>query len=974
MDHSYQSTLDTIAAAHSSNSTAQPLTSTIAYPNWLTTLWLLSICLLTSLLPLQTTQASPAHLDQWQQWILEEHPNVLCPRNYGNIKQHICAWPTTMTIDLNDFGASFQYSITVYREMLAPLPGNQRHWPQEVQVNGKNVPVGEQNGQPFVLLPPGQFTLEGVFKWQERPAQLQVPDKLALLKLTDKRRSLPVNRQGNQLLLRRIAEPKTEESQQQNDSLTLDVFHKLTDGVPMSVETRLQLAVSGKPREVTLGRALAGYQVLESIHSPLPARLEANGQLRVQLKAGQYVITLHSRTRGNVLEFSSRPRSEAWPEQEFWSFQSDQDIRTLSPPAEQTVDTSQIPLPPEWRQLPTYKVDKQTPLAFTRVSRGDTQPPENRLQVQRDLWLDFDGNGYTSRDQITGNMYQGWRLNSGPDVTPGRATVAGQPVLITQVNGQPGIEIRSPQVDLTAIGRLPDNPVLLATGWQADVDALQTTLHLPPGWRALHVAGVDNSQGTWLANWSLWDIFICLLLVVIIARVTNLPLAILSVAMLLLSYQEHNAPLTTWFILVIALALLSRVPAGKLKKLTLSISATTVLALVMILISFSIEQIRLAMYPHLERNFTPREFQSITATSSMDTGGTNSVRLSDQDNFESTTAIAIESDISGYKRKHKASPASPLASVAPSRYQIGKNDIIQTGPGLPRWQWQDIQLHWAGPVSQQQTITPYLAPPLVTRLWRLVSVALCVVLAAALIARLLPYWREYSRSASSNNNNNDNTPDATTNSSNLSTATAFAALTLGAAMFSTPDAFAQGNTGNSAFDPSLRNNLHTIIDLRDPPAHQPNYPPESYLKQLEQRLTRAPECGKACLSISNGIIQARSNTLTIQLRVDTLTHISLPLPEGQQAWRADKVTINGSAANALRRNKQGELITALPPGQHLIQIQTPLTNQPMPIYFPKPVHNLQFQGNGWHISGLIDGRAPSGAVEIRPSQAISTLR
>ena len=59
----------------------------------------------------------------------------------------------------------------------------------------------------------------------------------------------------------------------------IKVFRKISDSVPLTVTTRIELDVSGDQREQTLqGALLYGFEPV-SLASRLPARLDANGRL-----------------------------------------------------------------------------------------------------------------------------------------------------------------------------------------------------------------------------------------------------------------------------------------------------------------------------------------------------------------------------------------------------------------------------------------------------------------------------------------------------------------------------------------------------------------------------------------------------------------------------------------------------------------------------------------------------------------------
>jgi hypothetical protein len=254
-----------------------------------------------------------------------------------------------------------------------------------------------------------------------------------------------------------------------------------------------------------------------SLESPLPAQVEKDGRLKVQVKAGTWDIEFKARHHGPMKEIAVPP-SEAGDE--IWAFESRNDLRLVDLTGVPAVDPNQTTLPDDWKSYPAYRVKPGDRIAFGEKRRGDSDPRPDQLNLTRDLWLDFDGKGYTVRDAISGAMAKSSRLEAAKGLKLGRVSVNGKDQLITGLSeGRTGVEIREGQVSVLADSRLEGRSFKIpATGWAHVFQRVTENLHLPPGWRALAVIGADSVPNTWLNRWTLLEIFLVLVVALSFAK------------------------------------------------------------------------------------------------------------------------------------------------------------------------------------------------------------------------------------------------------------------------------------------------------------------------------------------------------------------------------------------------------------------------------------------------------------------------
>ena len=259
-------------------------------------------------------------------------------------------------------------------------------------------------------------------------------------------------------------------------------------------------------------------------------------------------------------------KSKDWPESEIWVFEARPDLRVVEIEQLSAIDASQTNLPEDWRNLPAYKINQGQAMGFKVIRRGDPEPEPNQLSINRRLWLDFDGKGYTVNDTINGKMTSGWRLNALPATQLGKVTLDGNNQLITQQAGtnKQGVEVRKGMIMLNADSRIKgDIDSMSAVGWEQSFHTVSAELNLPPGWRLLAAGGVDNVPDSWISRWTLLDLFLVLITALAMGRLWNHYWGALALVTLVIIWHEPGAPHYVWLNILAATALLGVLPQGR---------------------------------------------------------------------------------------------------------------------------------------------------------------------------------------------------------------------------------------------------------------------------------------------------------------------------------------------------------------------------------------------------------------------------
>lgn len=651
--------------------------------------------LLLCLLALGVAQAAPteddipADLVPWVPWVLAGEPALDCPL-LQRAGARICAWPGSLELNLDRSEGRFAQSWKVYAESWIGLPGNSEVWPQDVTADGIAVPVLQHDGVPAVKLDAGEYRLEGRFAWSQRPRSLQIPPTTALIGLVLDGESIarPRRDAGGRLWLGPGAEPSIATPE---DTLSLEVFRRIDDDIPMRVQTRIEVDASGSAREVTIGPVLLADGLPLALTSLLPARLEPDGMLRLQVRPGRWQIEITGYHPRPVEALRRQPATDPWPEHEVWSFAARPSLRIVDITGPTPIDPRQADVPTAWSDLPAYLVASEEAMRMALVERGDARPSPDRLTLERELWLDFDGVGYSLRDRIEGQLIRSWRIESSDAIELGRVEVDGQPRLITQLDADVGlgVEVRRGSIELLADSRIENaTDRLPASGWALDFQSQSMRLNLPPGWDVLAVSGVDNQPSTWANNWNLLDLFWVLVVALAVARLWNRWWGLIALVTMVLIWHRPDAPTLIWLHILAAVALMRVLPSvperavmARLRMIVKFYYRASLVVLALIGLPFMVQEVRDGLYPQLDRPQT-----SIASLSH--------ATVTDQVSPKREIASSLP----------PGAPPTRLTAIDPDAR-------IQTGPGMPAWRRLALHLDFNGPVARDHQIRLWLVSP-----------------------------------------------------------------------------------------------------------------------------------------------------------------------------------------------------------------------------------------------------------------------
>ena len=860
------------------------------------------------------TNDVPKSLEDWKGWVLKGYETDLCPCYYDKPQPTVCAWPAELYLNLNDTGGTFSQSWTIYKESLVPLPGGSSAWPRQVTAAGQEaIVVSSADGRPAVRLMPGTHDIQGGFLWGELPETMRIPKICGLVSL--KINSKPVDQvyldRENRLYVR-----KKDQQGRARDSIDIKVYRLLNDQIPMTMTTLLKMNVSGKSRDMALKNILQPGFLPLSITSQLPVKVNEQGGLSVRISAGHWEISVVSRSLENVdqIGLETAPYGS-----ETWSFISQNHLRMVRLKGLSAVDPSQTDLPEPWKKYPSFIANQGDQLTFELIKRGNPDPPPNTLNLQRTLWLDFDGNGWTAKDTIKGVRNREGVFTMNPPFALGRVTVDGQDRLITEHGPQKmaGIELLKKRVDLVAESRIENKYSRFpATGWNMDFQSAKAVLNLPVGYGLFTVKGVDRASGTWLGRWTLLDFFITLIIAIVIYKLWGILPGLLGLVTLGICFHETGSPGYIWISILSSVALLKALPDNRFRKMVALWYLVSAVILISLAVPFMVRQARVATYPQLEKHV----YQA--SRNWMNVKQKQAVSMPQEYDMAESEEMAVQMEPPQAPVPAKQKRVKSITGGSAGRYQqkptdpgkrmrwIDPDALNQTGPGLPFWKWKTHNLSWNGPVKSVETIQVYLMPPWMNRILGYLRVILTALLLMVVIDVRALMRKNYQQ---------------------------YLPMALGFIMIS-----------------------GCFLAIR--PAAADGFPPQHLLDELRQHLIEKPMCLPRCAQVPVMHLSADGKTLGFEYDIHSDARIAAPLPQVGNGHYPLKIKINDQPVAGLYRGEGNIRYVLLERGIHHLSVQSYIGNdEETNVSFDLVPTQLHFQSADWTIQGRdTEGRVKSG--------------
>ncbi|MBT7084940.1 MAG: hypothetical protein HN931_02045 [Desulfobacterales bacterium] len=849
----------------------------------------------------------PKDLLKWESWVLYGMEERLCPSDYNDDDNIRCTWPSRLKLFVEPLKGRFEQQWLVYVKSWIPLPGDTDIWPSSVELNGKKIPVIKRSGIPFIHVSPGKHTVKGEFMWSRLPEMIKIPGATGLINLFINNNTVdsPIIDRSGRLWLQK----QTMESKKEEDKIETSVFRLLDDKIPMEVTSYIQINISGRAREISLGDILLKNSIPMSLKSPLPSRIGPEGQLIVQTRPGRWKIQIVSRFEDHISKIG--PVSVKYGA-EIWSFKSQNHLRMVKIKGVQSIDPGQTNMPSGWKPYPAFIIKSGNELTFHETRRGNPDPAPDSLKIHKTWWLDFDGMGFTIQDKITGTMSRNWNLTMNPPCSLGRVSIEGRDRLITAhgKDKKPGIELRKGEINIVADSRYEKiSGDLQAVGWDHDFQSTTGILNLPPGWRLLASSGIDSLPGTWFQKWTLLDFFLVLIISIAVFKTRSWKLGITSLITMILIYHEPGSPRIVFLHILASLTLFNVLPAGWFKKITASWCFFSIITLLVISIPFMVQQIRYGMYPQLEETISlgQNRYKSdkMQKESLIEEVKESLPRMSTAPMIDSDSDYS-QTKTTKYKQRYLA--YSPKKQAA---FTYDPKALIQTGPGIPTWKWRSYEMKWNGPVAGNQKIRFWLLSPATNLFLGFLRTMLLAIFMYGLLSQLI--------------------------TKKMLKPVGTATMTLLFCLLLQPVNLQAENSVSS-------------------------YPPLELLEELQQRLLEKPDCYPDCADILKMDLETKPENLRILLNIHAAIKTAIPLPVSSKSWLPQEIYLDNQPIKGISKDNTGTLWVLIPKGIHSVVLTGGTDNKnSISISLPLIPHHASFAGTGWKIDGIHeDGKTESG--------------
>ncbi|MCB9480787.1 MAG: hypothetical protein H6680_03035 [Desulfobacteraceae bacterium] len=848
---------------------------------------------------------TPQDLYQWKEFLLYGEEKYHCVPEFDNDDNYHCIWPGILNLEINEKKIVFSQKVTLFSDSALILPGNLLHFPVNVKINNIKIPVSTLKEQPVCFPGKGNFKISGEINFDEIPDYINLPDHAGGYRVISKTEKIkfPYSDSKNILWLKKTMSEKD----RPKEHIRVNVYRKIRDSIPCEIESVYKINVSGSTRQEIIKTGQIPGQIA-FVKSMLPLKIEKNGSFLVQVKPGEYEIYIKNIIPDMPLELG--PFNSGY-DQEIIVHEKEPGARLSNIENLKSIDPKNTDIPSNWKNLPAYILLPDEKIIFKETLKGVfLQQPE--LNLEREIWLDFNGKGSTLKDQVSGRVNQRTfiGISDNSEIIPGKISINGKDQIITSKNNLSGIPVNEDNILIEAVSRKDNSSTFFPVAWNLSFSDISGYINIPPAFDLFMVTGAKiKGNHTFLSKWTLLDIFVLCILFISAFKIWNIKWGIIFFICAGAVYHKFYLPPYIWIFLVICSGILN---SKQLKKFFFQksffrfsfnfIYFSCLLTVFCAAIIFSAQNIKYFVYPSLDtynqpyRPYAPAGFKQKTITSS--------------DNFLS------ESDSSLKQRLHTRVKQLDMEIQKPV-YQTMKNDYgyTQTGAGIPSWSGKKIRFENA----LESGIKIYVLKPFAVRIIYLSNVFFLF----ALLLKLVPFKKIFS-----------------------------------------------GLKPLSASKALLYIIVFSFSVCLPQKTFSQNYPPEHLLKEYKERLLKEKDFDHKLAVIENCILNASAEDKKISLemifKISSLRDCAINLPlTGDLEYQ--QILLDSKEHDYILKSTK-KALTLVPKGIHELKIKAISKTQEIDLKFDMLPLKLSFNSKDVMSKGIEDKKFASSIKLFIPSE------
>ncbi|MCA1800177.1 MAG: hypothetical protein LC650_02680, partial [Actinobacteria bacterium] len=376
------------------------------------------------------------------------------------------------------------------------------------------------------------------------------------------------------------------------------------------------------------------------------------------------------------------------------------------------------------------------------------------------------------------------------------------------------------------------------------------------------------------------------------------------------------------------------------------------LTMAVLLLVFSAQQIRSAVYPQLEI-----------------VSGSHSPHPQQKRNIVRSDMRMEQARPEGAKML-RAVAADNMTETAPPRVTHSSYSTsleTQTGPGIPTWNWRKISFDFNTSVVPGKRMKFLFSPPWMTR----AGLVAGVLLALYMFGRICVALKPRKDSASTDTSGTHTPPHCGSQSTPLLIAGVLAGAM--AFMCASNPAHAQGQGQAQEQEQEHRSGRSAPDSVEFQSSG--SIPSMEMLEELRRRLTQAPECAPDCAALQRVQVEISRHELRIEQQIHSAVLSAVPLAFPlEQMVPATVTTHTGSGTNTppiLMRTPQNQphaqLWARVEKGITTLSLSAPIPADMTQVEIPLPLRagDISITAEGWDVINQTENPANTSTISLR---------